>query len=319
MSTLPGLRFLTASLVLIASGPAWAQALSSSAEDSFKRALEGRIDAVTVLSGSAGTSTGLFKWKSNDIDLDIGKLNGLGDVGDPAPLGNSGLSWNFVLGGSLGSFTAHNKFIGTALDGNESRSSGGAISVEGGTHFYFPADFNSRATLGLIYGRTKNEFDATTSAGQQVVNAGLTDWVVDVFMLAPSIDLAWTPKVGAFTFQPSTRIIYFWSDQIHSNSELLDVGGSSWSWNNQMDVDYRTPLRLASYPIHLGAQFNRFDFGGEIRNGLKTDYFYSTEFRIVAELQGDLSFISFLGLAADYFWSNAFSGWSWGISFDLQF
>jgi hypothetical protein len=319
MSNRCALRALTFAGILASTEPAWAQSLSSSAEESLKKALEGRIESVTVLSGSAGSSAGLFRWNVSDIDLSITKLNGLGDAGDPMPFGDSAYAWNLVLGGSIASFTAHNHFLDTPLEGNQSRSSGWTLSFEGGAHFYFPYDLSSRVTLGLIYGRTKNKFDAGTTEGQEVVDTGLTGWVVDTFMLAPSIDLAWKPTVGDFTFQPSSRIIYFWSDQVHSTTEALDVGGVSYSWNNQMDIDYRSPLSISDYPLHFGTQLNRFDLGGEMRNGLKTDYFYSAQLRVLAEMHGDLSVISFLGLTGTYFWSTAFSGWAWAIQLNLKF
>jgi hypothetical protein len=312
-------RALPVAVVLAASASAWAQSLPPGAEETFKRSLEARIEGVNILSGTAGSSAGLFRWNFSDIDLSINKLNGLGDAGDPMPIGGTPLAWNVVLGGAIASFTGHNHFLGTPLEGNESRSSGTVLSFEGGAHLYFPFDLSSRVTLGLIYGRTKNEFEAKTPLGQEVVNDGLTNWVVDTLTIAPSIDLAWKPRVGAFTFQPSSRFIYFRSDQLHANTDFLDVTGNSYLWNNQMDVDYRTPLDLADWPLHLGAQFNRFDLAGSIRDGFKTDYFYSAELRVLAEMHGDLSIISFIGPAVTYFWSNKFSGRSFAIQINLKF
>jgi hypothetical protein len=312
-------RALALAGALAVSAPAWAQSLSPDAEGAFKRALEARIEGVTVLSGTAGSSAGLFRWKFSDIDLSVSKLNGLGDVGDPSPIGETGLAWNGVLGGAIASFTAHNRFLDTPLEGNQARTSGTVLSFEGGGHVYFGLGLSSRITLGLIYGRVKHDFDAETPIGQEVVDAGLGKWSLDTLTLAPSADLAWRRPFGRFTFQPSTRLIYFRTQQLRSSTDLLDVTGNSTSWNNQMDLDYKSPLQVSSYPIHFGAQFNRFDLGGTMRDGLKTDYFYSAELRALAELHGDLSIISYLGPTATYFWSNKFSGWSWAIQVNLKF
>ena len=312
------MRVLTIAVVLSVPASAWSQSLSAG-EESFKRALEGRIEAVSILSGTAGSSAGLFRWNFSNIDLSISKVNGLGDVGDPTPVGDSGLSWNVVLGGALASFTSHNEFLDTPLEGNKARSTGAVVSFEGGAHFYFPLDLSSRATLGLIYGRMKNEFEVRTSLGQDVSDVGLTNWVVDTLTVAPSIDLAWKPHVGRFTFQPSIRYIYYWIDQVHAVPDTLDASGNSTVWNSQLDVDYLTPYAIATYPIHLGAQVNRFDLRGELRGGMQTGYYYSTELRVLAELHGDLSVVSFLGLCTNYFWSNAFSGRSWAIQVNLKF
>jgi hypothetical protein len=312
-------RVSTVVLVLAGSASAWAQSLSSETEGAFKKALEARIEGVTILSGTAGSSAGLFRWKFDDIDLSVNKLYGLGDASDPMPTGVPRIAWNLVLGGAIASFTAHNKFLDTPLEGNETRTSGTAVSFEAGAHFYFPADLSSRITLGLIHGRIKHELDAETPFGQEVLDAGLGNWALDTLTMAPSLDLAWKPRVGRFTFTPSTRFIFFRTEQLHANTDLLDASGSSYLWNNQLDVDYKSPLHLAAYPIHFGGEFNRYDLGGDIRNGLKTDYFYSTQLRVLAELHGDLSIISFLGPSATYFWSNKFSGWSWAIQVNLKF
>jgi hypothetical protein len=306
-------------VVLASSTSAWAQSLAPDAEGAFKRALEARVEGVTILSGSAGSSAGLFRWNFSDIDLSVTKLNGLGDVGDPTPIGDTGLSGNVVLGGAIASFTGHNRFLDTPLQGNQARSSGTTLSFEGGGHFYFGVGLSSRITLGLIHGRVKYDFDAETPTGQEVVTSGLGKWDLDTLTIAPSADLAWKSHVGNITFTPSTRLIYFRAEQLHSSTDLLDVTGNSTTWNNQMDVDYKSPLHLASYPIHFGAQLNRFDLGGTIRDGFKTDYFYSAELRTLAELHGDLSVISFVGPTATYFWSNKFSGWSWAIQVNLKF
>jgi hypothetical protein len=310
----------TAATFLLASAPAWAQSLSPSAEESFKRAVQSRIEGVTVLSGTAGSSAGLFRWNLTDIDLSVSKLNGLGDVGKRTSLVDGpALSWNGILGGAIASFTAHNHFLDTPLEGNESRSSGAVVSFEGGAHLYYPAGLSSRVTLGLIYGRTKNEFTVGSPIGQEIVDAGLANWVIDSLTIAPSVDLAWKPHFGPFTFTPCSRYMFFRSEQLHSNSDVLNVTGNSYMWNNQFDVDYKSPLEIAVYPIHFGTQFNRFDLGGDLRGAFKTDYFYSAEFRVLAEMHGDLSAISFIGLCTTYFWSNAFSGKSWAIQVNLKF
>ena len=281
-----------------------------------------RIESINILSGTAGSSAGLFRWRGSDTDLQITKLFGLGDVGEPQPLGDSDVSWNVLLGGAIARYAGTNRFTDTVLEGNESRTSGLVMSLEGGVRFSFPSDFSSRATLGLIYGRTKSEFDANTPAGlqaEQAFGGGFVNWLVDTLTIAPSLDLAWRPRFGDFTLMPSSRIIYFRTEQLHSTSDELDVAGDSISWINRLDGDYKTPWDIGGYPLHFGGHFSRVDLGGNLRDGLQSNYFYEIGPRLVADVWEDLWIIQFLGLSATYFWSNTLSGWTWAIEMNLKF
>ena len=60
------------------------------------------IEALTILGGDFGLSDGSFKstgdgmfrrTEYSDTQLDVTKIGGAGDVGDPRPLGSSGIGW----------------------------------------------------------------------------------------------------------------------------------------------------------------------------------------------------------------------------------
>jgi hypothetical protein len=303
---------------LAAATEASAQALPPGAEDTLSHAVGSRIESITILSGTAGSAAGLFRWRVHDANLEISKVFGLGDVGE----GDSGISWNAVVGGALGHYVGINQFNDTVLEGNESRTSGWAMSLEGGARVNFPADLSSRLTLGVIYGRTKNQFDAQTPTGQQVeqvAGGGFVNWVVDSITLAPSFELSWRPRIGDFSFIPSSRVVYYRTEQLHSNSDALEVGGDSTTWTNRLDADYKTPWDIGGYSLHLGGHFSRVNLYGNVQDGLQSNYFYEAGPRIVAEVWDDLWIIQFLGLSATYFWSNSFSGWTWAIEMNLKF
>lgn len=312
-----------AGVVLLAvATEARAQTLPPGAEDTLNHAVGSRIESITILSGTAGSAAGLFRWRGSDADLEITKLFGLGDVGEPQPLGDSDVSWNAVLGGAIAHYVSTNRFQDTILEGNETRTSGLVMSLEGGARFSFPSDFSSRATLGLIYGRTKNQFDAGTPTGQQVeqaFNGGFVNWLVDSITVAPSLDVAWRPRVGDFTFMPSSRVVYYRTEQFHSTSDELDIAGNSTAWTNRLDVDYKTPLDIGPYPLHLGGHFSRVNLYGNVRDGLQSNYFYDVGPRLVADVWEDCWIIQFLGVSATYFWSNTLSGWTWAIELNLKF
>lgn len=100
---------------LLGLGPGTGRTQISPQEASQLRAQLGtRVEALTILGGDFGLSDGRYKSTESDeplgnrpdSELSVTKIGGWGDVGDPQPLGNSGIGWQPRLQGNVGWLTS---------------------------------------------------------------------------------------------------------------------------------------------------------------------------------------------------------------------
>jgi hypothetical protein len=298
----------------------------------FNRSIVLSVEATTVLTGDNGITGGSFSSSPstvNDVDLDLVKFGGRGDLGDPRPLGLLGTAWQPRLQGDIGYLTLENKFNTAPLNGDKNEYKTLAVEFGGGARFSWFNDHLSFApTVSGIYAHTENDFTARSSFARtnyaSAVQAGLINWDVNTWTIAPAGELAYQWKWSRTTFKLSSTGTYFHTQDFQSSSSLVDINSNSETWRNMLDVDVPIGLSLFTRELHVGGYYSWTGFYGDLRNGftesgLDVNYVNEIHGRVVLDFLGKLWKVKWLGLGGSYFWGEDFTGWSVGADIAFKF
>jgi hypothetical protein len=284
-----------------------------------------RVETLSILDTQSGATGGLFRSKTNDTDVQVTNLSGRGMVAGPWALGNSGLRWAPVFEGGIGRALYENTFDSGALLGNRSTIETLAVSIGGGARFIFLDYFSLTPTFGLIYAHSENEFNARTDVGRQVaslLNDTRLNWEADTLTLVPGLEGRYEETFGPVTLLVSSLFKYYDTRPIQRSTTALSFESESQSWENKLDVDVALPLHVFGRPFHVGGYFARADLFGGLEQAFGTDYIYKAHGRVVLDIQNAIpkfGWVKWIGLGGGYFWSNNFSGYSFGIEVRLDF
>jgi hypothetical protein len=283
-----------------------------------------RIEALVVLGGDNSAAGGAYSLRgSTRADLQVEKFGGGGDLGDPRPMGDSGIKWNPVISGNIGYVSATGPVSQAPLDGNTIDVSTFGIQFGGGARFWFNDHFSLAPSLSGLYGRTQQTFNALTDAGKQYLpamqQAGWVDWRVDTWTAVPTLDLQYQWSWKRVEFQFNSTFDYYHTESFESTSPLLVVNGNSQSWKNTLDVDIPLGFELFGHEVHTGGFIDQNQLFGNVREGLETDHIYTVNGRLVLDFLGTWPIVRWMGLGASYFWSGNFSGWAIGIDIKMKF
>jgi hypothetical protein len=114
----------------------------------FRNNTGNRIEAATILGGDYGVGGGAYSSGNggNNVDLNVSKFGGYGDVGSPQPLGNLDIGWQPRLQGSMGYLTAKKTYKSSSiLNGDKNENDTFAIQFGGGARFWFSIPTVGRA------------------------------------------------------------------------------------------------------------------------------------------------------------------------------
>jgi hypothetical protein len=308
-------------LVLLAGVPNGYAQVPAEAIEEFNRVVGSRVELAIVLGGESSAEGGAYKTELNDVDFGIFKLGGRGDIGDPRPLGKTGLRWNPVLGGAFANFDATNKFADNALlIDNESKYSSLIVNLNGGARWHFTKGVSLGTLLGGTYGHVENTFSANTPLGVLIKSSPATagqvvDWNVHTWTFQPTADLRYRFSLRNTLLELSSSYTYFHTEQFSGSSAVLSVDGDSHYWHNKIDIDIPLPLFLWNSQLRTGGNFSRSDLFGEVKNALQDDFFYTLHGRLVADVLGKKYWwkVKYIGLGGSYVWSDSLSGWSVGV------
>jgi len=281
-----------------------------------------RIETMSILNTQSGASGGTYLSNVNDTSIDVFKVTGRGDLGDPKPIGDSGVGWNLLFEGGIGYATYNNRFDEKALAGNDSQIDTFAMSLGAGVRFTFLERFSLAPSFGVIYSHTSNEFTAKTDVGRAVLDQFdeiLVNWDADLITLVPAIEGRYRQRFGSFTIELTSVFKHFETLQIRSSTEALSFEAAAHWWRNELDVDYRLPLYAFGRQFRTGVYFARSELFGGLETALRSDYLYDTGARFVIDLLGVLWKVEWLGIGGGYFWGEHFSGWSIGADIRMKF
>ncbi len=322
------------SSLLLAAMPARAQFTDV---NSLRNQVGNRIEAATILGGDFGM-TGASYTGGNGGTLNLSKFGGMGDIGDPQPLGTLPIGWQPQLQGEMGYLTSKRNFTDAdtvtynngittttyPLGGTQSKFNDYSIQFGGGPRLWFNDNFSIAPTLMAMYGYTENTFDNNgNKVPQNVVTAaqqaGLIDYDVDTWTIRPAADFQYVYTWRRTIFTLNSDPVYYHTESFSSSNSHVDVNGNSETWENKIDVDIPLGKDLWGHELRTGGYFSRTEFYNDIKSGLNLDHLYEIHGRIVLDYLNQLWKVQWIGIGYSYLWGEGWHGNSIGLDIAFQF
>jgi hypothetical protein len=324
-------HLLAAATALIAPlpHPALCQ-ITPSQTTQIREAISSRIEALTILGGDYGLSGGTFRTTgrfqdgaSSDSELVVTKLGGGGEIGDPKPLGDSGVGWQPRLQGNIGYIKSTNTLHEPLLDNDINKFQTKGVEFGGGARFWFGKRFSVAPTFMALYGRTSNDYIAVSqfmvTNFAQAEQLGLVNYNVDTLTLRPALNLQYVFPWKRAIVTASSEAIYYYTETVSSSNSHAQVSGSSGSWVNKVDLDAPLGLHLFNYELRSGGYFSRTELFGGLQDGLQEQHIYEVHGRLVLGLLNQFWKFKWIGIGGSWNWGGTLSGWTAGADISFQF
>ena len=290
-----------------------------------------RIEALTILGGDFGlsdghyksTATSMFPGGPSTTELSVTKVGGNGDVGDPQQLGNLNIGWQPTLQGNMGYLVSTNYLHGSLLQGDVSKFRDFAIQFGGGARFWVSDALSVAPTLMGMYGRTSNEYTATSAFMQKnftlARQQGLVDWTVDTWSIRPSFDfqyvITWDRVIVTLSSDPT----YYYTESFHDSKTSVKVSGDSGSMANKIDIDIPLGKQLLGHELRTGGYISRTDLFGDLENGLDVEHINELHTRLVLDMLNQVWKAQWIGAGVSYLWGPNIRGWAVGADVAFRF
>jgi hypothetical protein len=291
-----------------------------------------RIEALTILGGDFGLSDGNFKstgsgmlrpGERTDTHLDVTKLGGAGDIGDPQPLGNLGVGWQPTLQGNMGYLESTNSLQSPLLKGDTSTFRDFAIEFGGGARFWLSERFSVAPTFMAMYGHTSNTYTAGSIFMRanltQAMKLGLADWRVDTWTIRSALDIQYVIRWDRLIITLSSDPTYFHTESFRSSNISLDVFGDSGSLDNKIDLDIPLGVQLHGHELRTGGYFSRTELYGDLKDGLGVQHINEAHARLVADFLNQFWKLQWIGIGGSYLWGTNIRGWTFGADVTFRF
>jgi hypothetical protein len=305
------------------SGPA--QALTPGEVAELQNVAADRVEALTVLGGDYGVAGGTYipDTSGRDVKLSVSKFGGMGDIGDPRPLGDTGIGWQPRLQGSMGYVESTIDYKSGSFDDDTSTYKTFAIQFGGGARFWFNDHLSLAPTFMGMYGHTENDYDADSIRGKQVLEqakqAGLVNYRVDTWTVRPAADVQYVHTWGRTVFSLSSELAYFHTESFRTSKYANSINGDSETWKNTIDVDVPLGKELWGHELRTGGFLSRTELYGDVEDGLGTDHIYEAHGRVVLDFLGKLWKVQWIGIGGSYLWGSNFYGYSFGADIAFRF
>jgi Solitary outer membrane autotransporter beta-barrel domain len=292
--------------------------------------LSSRIEALTIFGGDYGLAGGSFvsHGKSSagspvDAELNVNKFGGSGDVGDPRPIGDSGIGWLPMVQGNMGYLDAKNHLQSETFDGDTNQFKTYVLEFGAGARFVFNDHFSIAPTISALYGHTSNDYSAVSTFMRgnyaEATQLGLINWAVDTWTVRPALNIQYVFKWDRTIFTLSSDPTYFRTETFHTSNPNVQVSGDSWTLANKLDVDIPLGARLFGYELRTGGYFSRTDLFGGIEEGLDIQHLYEVHTRLVLDCLNRWWKLSWVGIGASYVWGPNITGWTAGADIKFKF
>lgn len=292
--------------------------------DQFRKLATARSETLAIMGGDDGISGGTYRFYDDGTRMSITKLGGKGILGEPKRLGDSDMTWSPLLGGTIGYISGENSFNNNPiLANNREEFTTFAAGLESGVKLSLTRELNIGPSLGLIYAHSDSSFKPGTPLGshlKQLYGGQLFDWNIDTLSLVPSLDIQYEkPLNNDLKLTLHSRFAWFNTWSVASSSSYLHGSGSSYDWENRVDLDLKLPLKLFGFPLHTGGFVALDVLGDDFRDTVGTNTMYTVNGRLVlGELTG-LWKLNWLGLGVSYIAAKSFYGYSVGLDARLKF
>jgi hypothetical protein len=292
--------------------------------NSIRDEISDRVEALTIMGGDFGLSGGSYTFNgSNDLELNISKFGGSGDVGEPRQLGDLGIGWQPRLQGSMGYVDANSHLRSGPLKGGTDEFKTFAIQFGVGARLWLTDRLSVAPTLMGMFGHTSNEYVATSAFTQanlaRISQMGLVDWNEDTWTIRPAVDIQYVFTWDRAIFTLSSDPTFFHTESfIDSNSRDI-VDGNAGSLADKIDVDVPLGKQLYGHELRTGGYFSRTELFGDLKDGLEEEHLYEIHGRLVLDFLSQLWKVQWIGIGGSYLWGTNFSGWTVGADVSFRF
>jgi hypothetical protein len=297
----------------------------------IRAGIEDRIEALTILGGDFGLSSGTFRShqppdplnSDTAVKSDVTKFGGSGDVGDPQPLGDLGIAWQPRLQGNMGYLDSKDEYGSGLLAGDTSKVTMEGIEFGGGARFWFGDSFSVAPTLMGLYGHTADDYEARSPfMRENLVSAtqlGLVGWSLNTWTLRPALNVQYLIRFGRNTLTLSSDPTYFRTEGFGASNANVRVNGSSGSIDNKIDLDVPIGIHLFGHELHTGGYLSRTELFGDLKEGLGVAHMNEVHGRLVLDVLHQLWKVQWIGLGASYIDGTNISGWTVGVDVAFKF
>jgi hypothetical protein len=316
---------------LLALGPGTGRTQITPQEASQLRTLLGnRVEALTILGGDFGLSDGRYKLTESDeplgnrpnSELSVTKIGGSGDVGDPQPLGNSGIGWQPRLQGNMGWLQSTSYLHGT-LQSDVSKFRDFAIQFGGGARLWVSDALSFTPTIMGMYGHTSDEYAANSAFMRTNLSLakqlGLVDWRVNTWTIRPAVDIQYVIRWDRVIVTLSSDPTYFHTESFGGSNTGVKVSGDSGSLDNKIDIDIPLGIQLRGHELRTGGYVSRTELFGDLKTGLNVEHINELHTRLVMDYLNQFWKVQWLGIGTSYLWGPNFHGWSVGADVAFRF
>jgi hypothetical protein len=303
----------------------YAQSLSE-LQSQFNNVVGARVETLTIFGGDYGLSGGKFtSFRNPDgkVDVNISKFGGYGEIGDPQPIGDTGIAWQPRLQGSMGTIESKKVYQRGDLTGDVTKYDTFAIQFGGGGRFWFNDHLSVAPTFMGMYGHTENKYAAYSTFGtdnyQEANRLGLINWSADTWTVRPAANLQYVYTWHRTIFTLSTEYTYYHTESFSSSPSTFKINGDSDSWKNKLDVDIPLAKQLWGHELRTGGYFSRTEFYDGLKSGTGTDHLYEIHPRLVLDFLGQLWKVQWIGIGGSYMWGGPITGYSIGVDVAFRF
>jgi hypothetical protein len=286
---------------------------------------------LTLLGGDYGLSNGSFTSRSQiepvesnaEVQYDEAKFGGSGEIGDPQPLNDLGISWQPRLQGNIGYLDSKYDYGSGLLAGDTSKVTTSAIEFGGGARFWFGDSFSVAPTLMGLYGHSSDNYEVRSAYMRaNIVPAtqlGLADWTINTWTLRPALNIQYLIRFGRNTLTLSSDQTYFHTEGFSASNANVKVNGDSGSIDDKIDLDIPLGIQLFGHELHTGGYFSRTELLGDLKDGLDVAHVNEVHGRLVLDVLHHLGKIQWIGLGASYVNGTNISGWAVGLDVAFKF
>jgi hypothetical protein len=296
----------------------------------IQNAIGARVEALTILGGDFGFSDGTFHstgalepGQRADVDLNITKFGGAGEVGDPTPLGDLGIGWQPLVQGSMGYLNSSNHLKAPPEAGDTSEYNTFSIEFGGGARFWTTERLSFAPTLMALYGHTVDSYSARSEFARQnlpeLEQLGLIDWSTDTWSLRPALNVQYVVALDRTLITLSSDSIDFYTRGFARSNANVRVEGNSGFLTNKIDLDVPLGVEVFGHELRNGGYISRTDLFGDLKTGLSVQHLYEIHGRIVLDLLNQFWKFQWLGLGASYVWGTNLTGWAVGADATFRF
>jgi hypothetical protein len=310
--------FIAAATISIA--PIAAAQITPGEFDQFNTAIGQRVETAVVLGTANSATTGGYKWQLNNATGTITRATWEFNIGNYHPIDLTNLKYVWTTNGGVGYADYHDEFLTGQLAGDNQQFQSYALGSEIGPRIFLTDDFSVLPQFGLIYGYTTEQFHDFTGAGTNPFFQELVNWQVQTLSVSPALQFQYEHTFsGVFKIRFRSDLAYYTTFPIQQSTHAWAFRSKSQVWDNSIDLDYKTGLRLLDCNMHIGGNFSRVDLFDGIAAAMDCSHFYNIFGRVTLDTTNKLGFINLLGLGSNYTWGTGFHGYAVGVLVGVSF